>query len=156
MSPTFPAPVLPWVGQVLVDANSNTASWLQLGGTSEDAAFASLNWARADVANDTTDYYTWNILIPPGATSFQWASPIAALAPYVPTATDSQLSGNLQLIDLANASSYDEVRAQPEWQWNDPGYATENGEITGVSSVSFPYTGGEGFAPAHNHGGAKR
>ena len=148
---TFPPPTLPWLGQgALVDATSGTLSWLQLGGTSYDAAYASVSWSRNDIANDTTDYYSWNILIPPGQTAFQWSSPIAALAPYLPVATDSINSNpQLQLIDLGDATGYDGTRAVPEWQWQCPGCATETGEVTGVSAVAFPLNGGEGFAPAH-------
>jgi hypothetical protein len=106
---------------------------LLLGVTPELAGAA---W-RYDAGTAVTTYYSWNLLVPPGQTSFQWGAPIAGLAPYVPATTDSFSDFHVQLIDLASANGYDQVRAAPEWQWQSPGTATEDGEIAGVSNVAY-------------------
>ncbi len=145
---TFPAPTLPWLGQVIINSAAQSAAWLQVGKGSYDAAVLYANWNHLDVAQDTTIFYDWTVVVPPGVTQLDWSNPPAALAGYYPADTDS-VGVNLQLIDLANTASYDELRAVPEWQWTCPDCVLENGEVTGVSSVSFD--GSEGFQLAGTH-----
>jgi hypothetical protein len=134
-SATLPAPGLPWLGSRQLDASGQTVAWLQFGSGAYDGGFANIQWSRT-VATTTTQY-NWNILVPPGQSSFAWGTPTAALAPYVPAAADTFNQFHVQLVDLSSATDYDQLRAAPEWQWQSPYNTTEDGELTGVSSVAY-------------------
>jgi hypothetical protein len=138
-SATFPAPGLPWLGARQLDAAGQSVQWLQSGGTGYDAGFANIQWIRTDATTGAQTNYNWNVLVPPGQTQFSWAgtTTIAALAPYLPATTDTFQQFHVKVIDLANATDYDQVRADPEWQWQSPGNSTEVGELSGVSSVAY-------------------
>jgi hypothetical protein len=136
-SAALPAPTLPWLSQRVLDQSAQQVAWLQTGGTGYDGALATMSYFRTDATSGTTTNYSWAVLVPSGQTSFQWAAPITALAPYVPATTDSFNSFYIQLVDLSSAADYDGLRAAPEWQWRSPYNATEDGELTGVSSVAY-------------------
>lgn len=63
----------------------------------------------------------------------------ADLAAYVPVASDSFNLLNVRVIDLADATSYDAVRAVPEWQVMSTDRAAENDLTAGAFA-----DGGEG------------
>jgi hypothetical protein len=136
-SATLPAPALPWLGARQLDNVNLNVAWIASGSGAYDAAFATFQWSHPNGVGVPATNYNWDVLVPPGQTQFQWGTPIAALAPYLPTTADSINQFHVQLIDLASATNYDELRAAPEWQWQSPYNATEDGELTGVSSVAY-------------------
>ena len=145
---SFGEPALPWLDTPTFDAATEAASFTLTGSGSYDGAYADIQWNRLDTSIDTTRYYDWHIIIPPGTTSFTWAAPPSQIAPYVPMATDT-ISGQVMLVDLSSASSYDALRAVPEWQIACPGCDTLNGTLPTGSSVALQagVEGFPGFAP---------
>jgi hypothetical protein len=143
---TFTEPSLPWMGPLTWDMANQKVSWTTDGTGAYDGMVFDLAWS---IDNGTLTNYDWTIVAPPGMTQFSWANPPAALAPYLPAATDTvnpDYAYNTGLIDLSNASDYDQLRQQPEWFINDTGYATEDGELPTGSNVAL-WEGGEGYSP---------
>jgi len=127
---TLTAPAMPWLGAPSTfDAASQKVSWTTMGTGTYDTAVVELNWTKGN------DIYDWTISIAPGASEVTW-SPPTELAQYLPGTTDT-INGTVMLVDLSTATSHDELRAAPEWQWSCPACATRTGELTGQSNVSF-------------------
>jgi hypothetical protein len=140
---TFTEPGLPWFGSLTWDAANQKVSWTTQGSGGYDGMLLEVQWsAGASVPVN----YDWDIIAPPGLTQFSWANPPAQLAPYVPAVTDtpSTNSSTTALIDLSSATSYDQLRQQPEWFLSNPGAATEDGELPTGSNIALS-PGGEGY-----------
>jgi hypothetical protein len=140
---TLTPPTVPWLtsGVLTFDAALGTASWQQTAGT-YDAAVLRIGWSRPDMATPpVTHFYNWNVIVPPGVTSFDFGHVPAALAGYVPIATDAVASTNVKLIDLSTTTGYDALRQIPEWQCVHPDGAVEAGDVPAAD-----YSGGEGYA----------
>lgn len=140
----FGEPAMPWLGTPTYDAANQQVSWTSLGSGAYDGAYADVFWNRFDASIDTTRYYDWHVVIPPGVSMFSWTAPPTEIAPYVPATTDT-IGGQLMLVDLSSSASYDELRAAPEWQLTCIGCTTLNGELPTGSSVALQ-AGAEGFS----------
>jgi hypothetical protein len=144
---SFTEPALPWLGNATtIDAAKQTITWTEVGTGAYDAAVVRGSWSRTDAGTQVTTNYTWIVAGPPGGgNSLSWAGAPAALAPYLPGTTDTINGESVMLVDLSSATSFDQLRAAPEWQWSTPGRATARGELTGISTASFD--GAEGNPP---------
>lgn len=131
---------MPWINGIAISPGEGKALWLQTGGT-YDTAVLFLNWSHYD--GKVTHYFQWNVIAPGGVTSLDLGTPPAALADFLPNTTDS-VGTTLQLVDLSNTSTYDEVRAQPEATLVYPDGAVRAGTVPGANTSS--YDSGEGFA----------
>ena len=136
-------PGLPWLSPMTFDAANQKVTWTTEGSGAYDGMLVNVTWSDATPTN-----YDWDIIAPPGVTSFSWANPPAALAPYVPAATVTPNSNNnvTALVDLSNTTGYDALRQQPEWFLSNTGFATEDGELATGSTIAMP-PGGEGYFP---------
>ena len=134
---TFEAPKLPWITSVTVDAVGRRVAWSTTPGAF-DAVTVRLSWDRYD-GGGNYHYYEWNAVLPPGTEEIA----LAELAPTLPHLPTDQLYGDVRLIDLASASSYDALRAAPEWVFADPESAVAYGD---EASAATTYDGAEGFA----------
>ncbi|CAN5854117.1 hypothetical protein BH11MYX2_BH11MYX2_01540 [soil metagenome] len=144
----LPAPTLPWLGGLIV--NATQAVWLQSSGSAYDAGVLQLNWNRqlggggggGVPGANATEYFHWSVILPPNLSSFSFPTPPAALAAFLPD-DSTNVSANLELIDLSSAGDYDAARALPEYRLTDLEAAVRSGdEPSGTSSTS---DGGEGF-----------
>jgi len=136
---TFTAP-MPWINGIAVSLGEGKAVWLQTAGTYDAATFA-FNWNTFD--GTSSHYFNWNVIVPPGVTMLDFGTPPAALAPYLPSTSDN-VGTDLRLVDLANASSYDELRALGESFAMDPYGSVQSGAVPSAGMSS--YDGGEGFS----------
>lgn len=139
----FTEPGLPWMGPLTWDYANQQVSWTTEGTGGYDAMILEALWSTD---TGTVVYYDWDIIAPSGLSSFSWAGLPSQLAPYVPATADQPYTNYTALIDLSNASSYDELRQQPEWFLSSTGFATEDGELPTGSNVSL-VDGAEGYSP---------
>ncbi len=127
---TLDAANVPWVSTLTLGADQRSVAWTQTAGA-HDAAVLRFWWSS----------FEWIVILPPGVTAFDVPSPPAALAPYLPTAKDEVNLYGCELVDLASATSYDDLRALPEWRITDGEIAVRAGEETRSISADC----GEGY-----------
>jgi hypothetical protein len=143
---TFDTVELPWVGGILVSAASRAVTWIQIGEQPYDGAVATASWSRYvpdGGEGGTYTYFDWQIIMPPGTTSFTWQSPPAAIESVLPTRGDA-VDGEVMLVDLSSADGYDALRGVPEWDAACPGCSVERGDLASAT-ISFSGDGGEGL-----------
>ncbi|MCE9577867.1 MAG: hypothetical protein K8W52_32330 [Deltaproteobacteria bacterium] len=131
---------LPWLGQTTVSGAGSVAQWIQVGTGAYDGAVAYANWSRFDATADTTVYYSWTLVLPPGISSYSWAGAPAALADYLPGLGDS-VNGDVILVDLTDATGYDGLRAAPEWISSCPECAIRQGDLPGAD-IAYSFSNG--------------
>jgi hypothetical protein len=141
-------PTLPWLGGVVV--NGTQALWIQSTGTTYDAAVLSLHWNRyipsgGKGSDGSTEYFNWNLILPPGTTSFSLPTPPAQLATYLPDDSVNVYS-NLELVDLSSAADYDAARALPEYRLTNVEASVRAGDEPSVTSSVSDGGEGVGFA----------
>lgn len=138
------APKLPFISYNLdYTTDPKKVTWTSTAGTG-DALVGRLSWQIDDMVDGPGtgpfhNYY-WNVIGPyTGQTEVSWATWPAALADQLPPATGVG-GGVVQVVDLANVSSYDQVLATPEWQLVTPNFAVSDGDLTAADVAD----GGEG------------
>jgi hypothetical protein len=139
---TFAAPTLPWLSAAIVNVKTGKAGWYQTEGTADGAVFH-LEWNRWDDAAETSHYYRWNLVLPPGVTELELESPVPALAAVLPEIVDDVYAPEVRLIDLSSTADYDAFRQLPEWRMTDVPSSILAGHEA-MASESISADGGEG------------
>lgn len=121
---------LPWLAAPELSIADQRVRWNQ-NGTGGDAVFVKLSYEHAD----GTGYVDWTLIAPPGTGELSWAD-FPAEVP-APRGTDLNKGGtNVLISDLPTATSYNELRAAPEWQIRCPACSVERGELPAGAQVA--------------------
>jgi hypothetical protein len=108
--------LLPWMGQLAFDPSSEALSVPIESGASYDATLFDISWTRYP-SDGGTEYYDWLVVAPPGSADFTLPALGGNDAVVMPQTTDSiNYNNQAIIIDYSDATSYDAVRAKPEWE----------------------------------------